>query len=84
MWPNPQETAYLVTFIEEILNGKLHFLCSVIDQSVIFYNASNLFGGNVISCFLNPAHFSFGYISFHYFKRTDDSKTWYKEYYNWS
>ena len=28
MWPNPQETAYLVTFTEEILNGKLHFLCN--------------------------------------------------------
>ena len=29
MWPNPQETANLVTFTEEILNGKFHFLCSV-------------------------------------------------------
>ena len=29
MWPNPKETADLVTFTEEILNGKLHFLCSV-------------------------------------------------------
>ena len=29
MWPNPQETADLVTFTEEIPNGKLHFLCSV-------------------------------------------------------
>ena len=28
MWPNPQETADLVTFTEEILNGKLHFSCS--------------------------------------------------------
>ena len=28
MWPNPQKTADLVTFIEEILNWKLHFLCS--------------------------------------------------------
>ena len=28
MWPNPQETADLVTFTGEILNGKLHFLCS--------------------------------------------------------
>ena len=28
MWPNSQETVDLVTFIEEILNGKLHFLCS--------------------------------------------------------
>ena len=29
MRPNPQETADLVTFTEEILNGKLHF-CAVI------------------------------------------------------
>ena len=26
MWPNPQFPADLVTFTEEILNGKLHFL----------------------------------------------------------
>ena len=26
MWPNPQET---FTFTEEILNERLHFLCSV-------------------------------------------------------
>ena len=30
MWPNPQETADLITVTEEILNGKLRFLCSVI------------------------------------------------------
>ena len=29
MWPVPQETADLVTFTDEILNGKRHFLCSV-------------------------------------------------------
>ena len=28
MLPNPQEAADLVTFAEEILNGKLHFSCS--------------------------------------------------------
>ena len=28
MLPNPQFPADLVTFTEEILNGKLHFLCS--------------------------------------------------------
>ena len=28
MWPNPQETTDLVTFTEEILIGKLHFLRS--------------------------------------------------------
>ena len=29
MWPNPEKIADLVTFLEEIRNGKLHFLCSV-------------------------------------------------------
>ena len=29
MWPNPQFSADLVIFTEEILNVKLHFLCSV-------------------------------------------------------
>ena len=29
MQPNLQETADVVTLTEEILNGKLHFLCSV-------------------------------------------------------
>ena len=28
MGPNPQETVDSVTFTEEILNGKLHFLCN--------------------------------------------------------
>ena len=28
MWPNPHDTADLVTFTEEILNGKLYFLRS--------------------------------------------------------
>ena len=28
MWPNPQKTADVVTFTEEILNGNFHFLCS--------------------------------------------------------
>ena len=29
MWPNPKETADLVTFTEEIYNEKFHALCSV-------------------------------------------------------
>ena len=29
MFPNPQEPADLVTFTEEILNGKRYFLCDV-------------------------------------------------------
>ena len=30
MRPNPQFPVDLVTFTEEILNGKLHFLCSAL------------------------------------------------------
>ena len=33
MWTNPLETADLVTYTEEILNGKFHFSCSVTDIS---------------------------------------------------
>ena len=29
VWPNPEETEYLVKFVAEILNRKLHFLCVV-------------------------------------------------------
>ena len=39
MWPNLQSPADLVTFTEEVLNGKLHFLCSALDilvSNVIF------------------------------------------------
>ena len=44
MLPNPQETVDLVTFTEEILNGNLHFLCSVYTKkmeklSLITYTA---------------------------------------------
>ena len=33
MWPNLQETADLVTFTEEILNGKLHFFVQCISRA---------------------------------------------------
>ena len=35
MEQNPQETADLVRFTEEILNGRLHFLCSEVKEDVI-------------------------------------------------
>ena len=35
MLPNPQFPADMVAFTEEILNGKLHYLCSVITNSFI-------------------------------------------------
>ena len=38
MWPNPD----LVTFTEEILNGKLHFLCSVSLCSILIHFWSNI------------------------------------------
>ena len=36
MWPNPKKTSDLVAFTEEILNWKLHFLCSVTEIAVYF------------------------------------------------
>ena len=47
MWPNSQFPADLVTFTEEILNGKLHFLCS--DKCVVISVckcANSGFGGS--------------------------------------
>ena len=47
MWPNPQFSADLVTFTEEILNGKLHFLYNahcdhcVIVASVWWFDLEN-------------------------------------------
>ena len=40
MWPNPQFPADLVTLIEEILNGKLHFLCSVSCSRHVFQTST--------------------------------------------
>ena len=34
MWPNPKESADVVTFTEEILHGKLLFLCSDIFTTI--------------------------------------------------
>ena len=36
MWPNLQFPVDLVTFTEEIVNEKLHFLCSDISNMQIF------------------------------------------------
>ena len=36
MWPNPQFPVDLVAFTEEILNEKLHFLCSV-DPAIVYF-----------------------------------------------
>ena len=50
MWSNPQETADLVRFTEEILNGKLHFLCRVRNKpfSIHFQVAGKSIACNVI------------------------------------
>ena len=41
MWLNPQETADLVTFTEEILSGKYHFLCS--EEKAQLIRKANIF-----------------------------------------
>ena len=38
MWPNPQFPVDLVTFTEEFLNAKLHFMCSVIFLFLFAYS----------------------------------------------
>ena len=43
MWPDPQATADLVTFTEDILNGKLQFLYSAWNTSRnVFRNLPNI------------------------------------------
>ena len=36
MWPNQQFPAILLTYTEEIFNGKLHFLCSAAVHYIYF------------------------------------------------
>ena len=48
MWSNPQETVDMVTFTEEILNGKLYFFVQCIieedyDEDLFERNLFNLF-----------------------------------------
>ena len=43
MWPSLQETADLVTFTEEIFNGKLHFLFSAYSEWIRGSNTDNAF-----------------------------------------
>ena len=43
MWPNPQFPADLVTFTEEIFNGKLHFLCSAFAKIVNGFQPVTIF-----------------------------------------
>ena len=59
MWPNPQETADLVTFTEEILNGRLHFFCAVPSTQNILIrtivNVLKLKGSSYQRCSLKKA-----------------------------
>ena len=43
-----QETVYLVTFNEDILNGKFHFLC----KEVAFSSNDNSYYGMIIPLFM--------------------------------
>ena len=42
MWPNPQFPTDLVTFIEEIRNGKLQFLCSAGKVALAIHVVNNI------------------------------------------
>ena len=51
MWLNPQKTADLVTLSEDILDGKVHFLCS--DGSISLSGFVNVIGARSKRFFLN-------------------------------
>ena len=55
MWPNPQFPADLVTFTEEILNGKMRFLSSeyVIEDTIKTVFMSNLFHDVLLLDYIN-------------------------------
>ena len=55
MRPDPQETADLVTFTEEIFNGKLHFLCSVLGCRFSFKVYVKKVREKATKCFLKSA-----------------------------
>ena len=53
-------TADLVTFTEEILNGKLHFLCSVINViHVITFKVINVMTGMIYCLIFTVVHIFF-------------------------
>ena len=53
MWPNPQETADLVTFTEEILMENFYFLCSSINPIQLLPVDIDTFSDN-LNWFLFP------------------------------
>ena len=50
MWPNPQENMNLVTFTEEIINGKIHFCAVYVLKKLL----STSFLAKNFSFFKNP------------------------------
>ena len=47
MWPNPQFLANFITFTEEIVQGKLNFLCSgTVNTNVTHYALAKTLDGN--------------------------------------
>ena len=57
MLPNPQETADLVTFTEEIPNEKLHFLCSELFLLTIGYINQRRYFHTEVSKVICQRHF---------------------------
>ena len=77
MRPNPQFPAELLTFPEEILNGKLQFLCNDNDPLLfdVLYKITHeldretIYNGmksNVINYDLKPFHTEYGYLDGEY------------------
>ena len=50
MWPYPQFPADLVTFTEEIFNGKLEYLCSVLEMLTSYHHGQVLRPFHEVCC----------------------------------
>ena len=58
MWPTPQFPVDLITFTEEILNGKLFFLYTP-SENGIFHTWSACFSGSRL-CRVGKIHLNYG------------------------
>ena len=54
MWQNPQKTEELVTFTEEVLNGKLHFCAVQCQENKVFCYIFSLLSVILFAYDINP------------------------------
>ena len=63
MWPNPQETTYLVAYTENAVNGKPHFSFSSAGENQRENNTMQIHQRK-IECSVDVGYFSSAYLLF--------------------